>query len=292
VKSYAHLLEKGWFRENPTLWEGQAFTLEVEEVLFEGKSDFQHVLIFQSKSYGKVLVLDGVIQLTERDEFAYQEMISFLPLLAHPNPKSVVVIGGGDGAVLSQLVKDQTLESVTLCEIDSLVISKSKEHFPQFSRGWNDSRVTVQVGDGLAYLKENKVKADVIVVDSSDPVGPAETLFTQEFYELMKNTLNEGGIICTQGECMWLHLDLIRKCMDKNRKLYNNVHYGYTTIPTYPSGQIGFLVCSNTHNCSAPVRTPADAMTALDADSLRYYSSDIHRAAFVLPAFCQKALHS
>jgi spermidine synthase len=207
-----------WFSEVSSLWPGQSFGIEVEEILFHGKSDFQvfffcfflhnfyflistfpfflfkDVLVFQSKTYGRVLVLDGAIQITDRDQFSYQEMITHIPLFAHPNPKRVCVIGGGDGAVLTQLIKHRSLEKIVLCEIDQMVIENAKKYFPAFLPGWNDPRVEIVVRDGFQYLRENVNTFDCILVDSSDPnEGPAQALFSKEFFSLLRNALTEDG---------------------------------------------------------------------------------------------------
>jgi len=258
-------------------------SIQVEEILFQGKSKYQDILVFQSKSYGRVLVLDGVIQITERDEFSYQEMMAHLPLCAHPNPKKVLVIGGGDGGILREVCKHKELEEIIICEIDEMVIEVSKKYLPSTSVGYSVSRVTVHVGDGAAFMEARKSEFDVILVDSSDPVGPAESLFQASFYECMKNALRPDGIICTQGECVWLHLDLIRNLLDFSRKIFKHVQYAYCSIPTYPCGQIGFVIGSLGDVCDKPKRTPT-------LEKLRYYNPSIHVASFVLPEFANSLL--
>jgi len=273
---------KGWFAEVSTLWPGQALCLEVETVLFDQKSEFQHIIVFKSKTYGNVLVLDGVLQATERDEFAYQEMLAHIPLCSHADPKKVLVIGGGDGGILREITKHKGVEEIVLCEIDNLVIETSKKYLPFMSVGFSDPRVKIFNGDGAEYVKQRSGQFDIIIVDSSDPIGPAETLFTESFYSFMRDGLKPGGIICTQAECQWLHLNLIKNMMDFSKPLFKHVEYGFTTIPTYPSGQIGFLLLSMGDSCKVPKRK-------LDVE-LKYYNSDIHSAAFVLPQFTRKSL--
>jgi len=282
------LIKDGWFMEKGVLWPGQAMSLEVDEVLHHGTSDNQDVLVFKSKYHGNVLVLDGVIQCTERDEFAYQEMIAHLPLFAHPNPENVLIVGGGDGGVIREVLKHTSVKKVVLCEIDSMVIEISKKYLPSMSASYNDERVEVKIMDGAKYMDSHQGEYDVIITDSSDPIGPAEVLFQMPFYNSMHRCLREGGFISTQGECIWLHLDLIKPMIESCRKIFASVEYAYTTIPTYPSGQIGFLLCAKTENTSVrePVRTPSPAMQK----TLRYYNSDIHHAAFVLPEFAKRAL--
>jgi spermidine synthase len=286
----AELIKDGWFMEKGELWKGQAMSLQVEEVLYSGTSDFQDVLVFRSTTYGNVLVLDGVIQVTERDEFSYQEMLSHLPMHAHPEPKNVLVIGGGDGGVLREVLKHPSVEKVDICEIDGEVIRVSKLLLPTLAVGYKDPRVTVFVMDGAKYMAEHAGEYDVIITDSSDPIGPAEVLFKPPFYEAMSRCLRPGGIVASQGECMWLHADLIAPMVRACRNIFAAVDYAYTTIPTYPSGQIGFLLCSNVSSDKRNMRVPATKPTPDVQASLKYYNSQIHEAAFVLPEFARRAI--
>jgi len=284
-------IKDGWFHEKGSLWPGQAMSLEVEEVLFQGKSDFQDLIVFQSKTYGKVLILDGVIQITERDQHAYQEMITHLPMMAHPNPENVLIIGGGDGGVVTQVLKHSQVKRVTLCEIDGMVIEVSKKYFPAFENGWKDPRLEICVQDGNEFLKEKNSEYDVIIVDSSDPVGPAEVLFKKPFFEKLKQALRPDGFICTQAECFWLDLNIITPLFKFTRELFKHVDYAYTIIPTYPCGTIGFLLLSDARSAKEPLRTVDTGFTD-KGESLQYYSQGIHRASFVLPLFVQRAIDS
>ncbi|KAI0565925.1 putrescine aminopropyltransferase (spermidine synthase) [Gracilaria domingensis] len=276
--------------ERGSLWPGQAMSLEVEEVLEHFKSKYQEVLVFKSKSYGNVLVLDGVIQCTERDEFAYQEMIAHIPLFSHPNPENVLIVGGGDGGVMREVLKHPSVKKIVLCEIDEKVIEVSKKYLPSMALSFSSERTEVLNMDGLEFMKGRKEEFDVIITDSSDPIGPAETLFGMEYYEIMHQSLKPGGLICSQGECMWLHANLIQPLIWSCRRLYAVVEYAYTTIPTYPSGQIGFILCSKDENTKfrVPLRKPMENMM----EKLRYYNTEIHSAAFVLPNFARKAILS
>ncbi|XP_048417567.1 spermidine synthase [Stegostoma tigrinum] len=283
-------IKNGWFTETSSLWPGQAMSLEVDKILYNQRSPFQDVVVFKSKTYGNVLVLDGVIQCTERDEFAYQEMITNLALCSHPNPKKVLIIGGGDGGVLREVVKHSAVESVAQCEIDEDVIKVSKQYLPGMAVGFSSSKLKLHVGDGFEFMKENQDAFDVIITDSSDPVGPAESLFQESYYQLMKNALHEDGILGAQGECQWLHLELIKEMRRFCKSLFPVVEYAYSTIPTYPSGQIGFMLCSK--NPDTNFREPVRQLSAEEVDrmQLKYYNADMHRAAFVLPEFARKAL--
>mmetsp|Transcript_6151 Transcript_6151/g.22621 ORF Transcript_6151/g.22621 Transcript_6151/m.22621 type:complete len:244 (-) Transcript_6151:2329-3060(-) len=200
-------ITKGWFAELSELWPGQAMNLKVKEVLHSERTKFQDLIVFESDAFGRVLVLDGVIQLTERDECAYQEMIAHLPLCALKSaPKKVLVVGGGDGGVLRELSRYDSLEHIDICEIDEGVINAAKKYFPKVACGFEDPRVHVHIADGVAFVKQQTAEYDAIIVDSSDPIGPAQALFERPFYTYMHNALKPGGVVCTQGESVWLHM--------------------------------------------------------------------------------------
>jgi len=283
-------LKNGWFSELSVLWAGQSLSLQVEKVLHQEKSKYQDVLILQTKSYGRVLVLDGVIQCTERDEFSYQEMIAFLPLASHPNPKKVLIIGGGDGGVAREVAKYPTVESIVQCEIDDRVIELSKKYLPFMASGFDSPKLTLHVGDGFEFMGKHQNEFDVIITDSSDPIGPAESLFQENYYRLVAAALRPGGILCSQGENMWYHAEIIRSMIGFCEGIFSTVNYAYTSIPTYPGGQIGFLLCSKDKNTvfEKPLRTFSDE--ELEKMNMRYYSSPIHSAAFILPRFAHKSI--
>ncbi|KAJ5904362.1 spermidine synthase [Penicillium tannophilum] len=283
-------IQDGWFSEQSGMWPGQAMNLKVKEVLHHEKSKYQDVLVFESTDYGRVLVLDNVIQCTERDEFSYQEMITHLAMNAHPNPKKVLVIGGGDGGVLREVVKHESVEEAILCDIDEAVIRVSKKYLPGMSIGFQHPNAKTHVGDGFEFLKARKNEFDVIITDSSDPEGPAESLFQKPYFELLNDALREGGVITTQAENQWLHLPLIADLKKSCGEVFPVAEYAYTTIPTYPSGQIGFMVCCKDANRN--VKEPLRSWSREEEERLcRYYNADIHRAAFVLPNFARKALN-
>ncbi|TQN68747.1 Spermidine synthase, partial [Colletotrichum shisoi] len=294
----------GWFREISNMWPGQAMTLKVKKVVHHEKSQYQDVLIFESTDYGMVLVLDNVIQATERDEFSYQEMITHLAMNSHPNPKKVLVIGGGDGGVLREVVKHECVEEAILCDIDEAVIRLSKQFLPNMAVGFDHPKSKTHVGDGFKFLEEYKNTFDVIITDSSDPEGPAESLFQKPYFQLLHDALREGGVITTQGctfpfvqdhqgnqgtENQWLHMPLISKLKKDCKEIFPVAEYAYTTIPTYPSGQIGFMVC--TKDANRNVKEPLRKWSAEEEDKLcKYYNSEIHKASFILPNFAKKAL--
>ncbi|KAJ6258867.1 hypothetical protein Dda_5762 [Drechslerella dactyloides] len=293
LKKLADSLQMGiWFREINDMWSGQAMTLKVKKILHHEKSLYQDVLVFESTDYGNVLVLDNVIQCTERDEFSYQEMITHLAMMSHPCPKKVLVIGGGDGGVLREVVKHECVEEAVLCDIDEAVIRVSKQYLKGMSCSYSNDKVRVHIGDGFKFLADYKNAFDVIITDSSDPDGPAETLFELPYFELLKGALRDGGVITTQGsENQWLHLSLIERLKKDCRKIFPVAEYAYTTIPTYPSGQIGFMVCCKEEG--RDVTKPLRRWSEEEEEKLcRYYNARIHEASFVLPTFARKQLRA
>ncbi|KAG4924408.1 Spermidine synthase 2 [Glycine soja] len=287
----------GWFSEISSMWPGEAHSLKVEKILFQGKSEYQNVMVFQSSTYGKVLVLDGVIQLTERDECAYQEMITHLPLCSIPNPKKVLVIGGGDGGVIREVAHHSSVEKIDICEIDKMVVDVSKQYFPDVAVGYDDPRVTLHIGDGVAFLKEvPEGTYDAVIVDSSDPIGPAQELFEKPFFSSVAKALRPGGVVCTQAESIWLHMDIIEDIVANCRQIFKgSVNYAWTTVPTYPSGMIGFMLCS-TEGPPVDFKHPVNPIDENESQKsvrpLKFYNSEIHTAAFCLPSFAKRKIGS
>ncbi|XP_014215876.1 spermidine synthase-like [Copidosoma floridanum] len=283
-------LKNGWFSEINDLWPGISQSLEVEEVLYNGHSKYQHILVLQTKSYGKALVLDGIIQCTEKDEFSYQEMISFLPLCSHPNPKTVLIVGGGDGGVAREVAKFPKIEKVYQVEIDEKVVEVSRKYLQFMATGYDHPKVELVIGDGYKFVEEHKHSFDVIITDSSDPIGPATCLFEEPYFVRMKNALKPGGIICTQAGTYWSNLDQIKRTLNHCKDTFPKVGYAISSVPTYPTGQIGYMMGSldETINFREPKTVFTDA--ELDKMNMRYYSDRVHRASFELPRFVEKEL--
>lgn len=298
----------GWFSElrscsdkdgkriyfNNPMWPGEAHSLQVERILYKEKSEYQEVLVFESSSYGKVLVLDGILQLTERDECAYQEMITHLPLCSIKSPKNVLVVGGGDGGVLREVARHSSVELIDICEIDEMVIDVSRKFFPELAVGFEDPRVHLHVGDAVEFIKNvPEGKYDAIIVDSSDPVGPAQELVEKPFFQMLARALRPGGVLCNMAESMWLHTHLIQDMISVCHEIFRgSVHYAWASVPTYPSGVIGFILCS-TEGPPVDFKNPVNPIEKLEGAlkhrrELRFYNSQIHRAAFALPSFFKR----
>jgi spermidine synthase len=257
----------------------------VTEVKFSGKSEFQRVDVVETKAYGTMLLLDGLVMLTDADEFIYHEMISHIPLCLHKNPRRVVVIGGGDGGTVREILKHPDVEEVILCEIDGLVIDASKKFFPEVAECLNpgyDKRVNVRVGDGVAFIKELHNEVDVILVDSTDPIGPGEGLFSREFYRDVAKALRPGGIMAAQSESPWFTKEALGR-------IHRNISAGFkyrksfvAPIPTYPRGSWSWTVASQS---AIEPHAYDKARFERVEPGLKYLSRDLMTGAFALPKF-------
>ncbi|RNF22684.1 spermidine synthase [Trypanosoma conorhini] len=285
------LLPDGWFREENDQWPGQAMSFKVEKVLYDAPTKFQHLTVFESDPkgpWGTIMTLDGCVQVTDRDEFVYHEVLAHTSLCSHPNPQRVLIVGGGDGGVMREVLRHGTVQQCELVDIDGEVMEQSKRHFPQIACSLTDPRAKVLVGDGLAFVKEAANNTyDVVIVDTTDPAGPASELFGEEFYRHVLRILKPDGLCCNQGECIWLDLPLIERMSRFIRRVgFASVKYAIMHIPTYPCGSIGTLVC--TKKVGADVTKPLRPVEEMPfAKELKYYYSEMHKASFVLPRFAQ-----
>ena len=277
-------IQDGWISEICPMWPGISLSLEIEKVLYSQKSEFQQIDLYQTKNHGRMLVLDGIIQLTQYDEFAYQEMMAHVPLFSHPDPKQILVIGGGDGGILREIGRHDGVEHIDFCEIDETVITVSKQFLPDLACGFDDPRVEVHIADGNAFVNEKKGSYDVIVVDSSDPVGPSKVLFEKPFYTALKEALKPGGLIATQGESFFMHPEEVRNLLEITKSLFPVQAYATILVPTYPGGNIGICMGSLGPELTKPARIISDKMQ----NQLKYYTTETHKAAFVLPYFARK----
>ncbi|KAH9632801.1 hypothetical protein HF086_012626 [Spodoptera exigua] len=281
-------LKKNWFTEDCEMWPGGTFSVEVKEVLYSEQSDYQEITVFDTTKFGKVLVLDGIIQLIVK--LILQESIAFLPLCLHKNPEKVLIVGGGDGGVAREVAKHPQVKEILQVEIDEKVIEVSKKYLPFLAVGFESPKLKLHIGDGFEFMLNHKNEFDVIITDSSDPVGPAVSLFRDHYFQLMKSALKPNGIICSQAGTVWNDLDLVSNILNICKKQFPKAAYAYASVPTYPSGQIGFVIGSLDNDIVFD--KPERVFTEEDEKEmkLRYYSSEIHKAAFVLPTFVRQHL--
>lgn len=277
------VLEGNWVTE---VGNGYGQCIEVTEKLFETRSEFQKIEVYNTRKLGKLLLLDGIIQLTSYDEFAYQEMMAHLPCFCFGKPENVLVIGGGDGGVLRELSRHSGIRKLDICEIDACVIETARRFLPEMSCGFDDPRVAIHIADGSKFILEHPASYDVIIVDSTDPGGPGAPLFGADFYKNLKKALRPGGVVATQAESPWLLPDVVKQLMDAARDNFAYAGYAAISVPTYPTGMIGMCVASD-----SPVAGEIRAeMPAELSKVLRYYNHDVHRAAFALPNFVRELL--
>ncbi|XEC94757.1 polyamine aminopropyltransferase [Paenibacillus tarimensis] len=254
----------------------------IKDVLYEETSPFQHVMILDSCDFGPMLVLDGVVQTTSMDGHIYNEMISHVPLSLHPQPRKVLIIGGGDCGVAREAVKYDNVERIDLVEIDEAVVRASKRYLPEVSGNLSDPRVKYHYADGVEFAKQVKNEYDVIIVDSSDPVGPAQQLFETSFYRSLENALNEGGMMVCQSQSPIFHADVMVQSYDRIGQLFP-YHKLYTAVvPTYPGGLWSFTIGSK-----RPLPDPEHIRFDKEA---RYANKELLRRCFNLPAFLNELL--
>lgn len=273
---------KDWFFESPDIGKSFSLALKGKQVYYK-RSPFQKIEVYKTKSFGKMLALDNVIQLTEADEFAYHEMIVHPALFVHLKPEKVLVIGGGDGGTIREIAKHSDVKEIHLCDLDEEVVLASKKFLPFTAKGFKDKRVEVFHEDGFRFLKGRENYYDVIIIDSTDPIGPGKALFTSEFYKSVFNSLQKDGIMVNQLENIFLYKKLINNTSKKIKKLFPKFNYYFTLVPTYPGGNIGFGFASKKFNALKPKNKKIKG-------SLKYYSAQIHKASFVLPKFAEKLL--
>ncbi len=270
---------ENWFEEKLEVKEGRVLKIKYKKLLKSVKSEFQKIDVYDTYSFGKMLVHDEVIMLTEFDESHYHEMIVHPALFTHPNPQRVLIVGGGDGGTMREVLKHKEVKEAHLCEIDKTVVDVCKEFFPNLSKSFNDKRAKLFFEDGAKFVEEKKSHYDVIIVDSSDPIGPAEVLFKEKFYRDMYNSLKDDGIVITQSESFIYHKNIIEDIARFSKKIFPFYSYYYTLVPTYPSGLIGFSFCSKKYN---PLKDLNETRIKT-FENLKYYNEKIHYSAFNLP---------
>lgn len=280
------IAEGGIFLEPPEMEDRLGLALKIDKILLHKKTKYQELHVVESGPLGRVLLLDGAIQLTTWDEPAYHEMMAHVPLLTHPDPQRVLIIGGGDGGTLREVLKHPGVERCDLCEIDGEVIQAAKEFMPGVASAFDHPKASIQVADGLAFVKEAQSAYDVILVDSSDPEGPALGLFGKKFYSDAYKALKPGGMVVSQAESCNFYGSMLKDMFGFMKGLFPLTLYYLVMVPTYIGGSIGFAVNSLGPD---PMTGPHPGHLA-KLEGLQYYTPALHRAAFALPAHYQKFL--
>jgi len=269
-----------WFKEAQS--KDLAIGLRINKILHREETPYQSLAVVETLEFGRMLVLDQAIQCTERDEFLYHEIIAHVPLHVHPNPRRVCVIGGGDGGTVREILRNPEVEEVKLVEIDGKVIEASRKYLPTLSSGLDDPRVEILVTDGIAYMQDKKDYFDVVIIDSTDPVGPAVGLFSAEFYGYVYNALREDGVICAQTESPFAPNNLMIKCSHNMKVHFPNVGVVCGFMPTYPTGFWTYTVGSK--------KMPLKANREVSLQG-KYFNKALMEKAFDVPPFVSEMLN-
>lgn len=262
-------------------------TMKVERVLESTESEFQRIDVLENRFYGKLLSLYGSLMVAEGDNNAYNEMISHVPLFTHPEPASVLVIGGGDCGTLTEVLKHPEVKRCTMCEIDEKVVEVSKRHFPDHVKGLADSRANLVFEDGKQFINDSTESFDVILLDLSDPIGPAFELFQKEFHRSVYNRLADDGILVAQSEAPLLNGEIIQPMYKNLRDIFPIVKMYTCFMPIYPSGHWSFAFCSKKYDPLEDFKRERVRQANLDT---RYYNEDVHTGSFALPQFIKRII--
>lgn len=272
-----------WFTE---LHRGRAgLTLKVSRMLYSENSDFQRIDVFETEEFGKVLVLYGAVMLSERDEFVYHEMIAHVPLNVHPKPARVLIIGGGDGGTLREVLRHEEVESATMVEIDRQVVEVSQRFFPQLGTAFAHPKAQVIYDDGAHFVTTTERTFDVVLADTSDPVGPAEVLFQRSFYQQVFDRLSEDGVFVPQTDSPFYNSQSVKQIYQNLRTVFPIVRMYLAHIPTYPSALWSFAFCAKRYHPLDDFR-----VERCGQPGLRYYNAEVHRASFALPNYVKELL--
>jgi len=268
-----------WFTENQTKSFG--IKAKVTKGLHSEQTNFQKLDMIKTEEFGNMLVLDGMVMTTEKDEFVYHEMIVHVPLFTHPNPKKVLVVGGGDGGTIREVLKHPSVEKVVQVEIDDKVVEYSKQYLPKISCEYDNPRAELIIGDGFMHILNSENEYDVILVDSTEPVGPAANLFTKGFYAGIAKALKEDGIFVAQTDNPWFKAELIRNAIRDTREIFPVARIYTCNIPTYPSGMWTFTIGSKKFD---PLQVEDSKFFELNT---KYYTPKLHKSSFCLPKFVE-----
>jgi spermidine synthase len=275
------------------LWYDETFDdhtrlgLRVKETLFSGQSPFQKVEVIDTVGFGRVLVIDGVFMTSEYDEFLYHEMLVHPALTTAPGVERVLVIGGGDGGTVREVLRHPGVQACVMIEIDQMVVEASKKYLPGIGTAWDDPRLDVRFIDGIEYVKESSdPKYDVVLLDGTDPVGPGAVLFDESFYRGCRRMLAKGGVMALQSESPLLMMDVFVETQRKLRSLFSEVHPYMGPVPLYGTGTWSWTWCSDT---GEPLRPVAERQKAITEGS-KAYNEELHQAVFALPNYVKRAL--
>ena len=281
------MAEKRWISE--TLFDDLGFctSYAAERVLHESRSAHQHVILFEQKHFGKMLMLDGATQVTTRDEFIYHEMMSHVPILAHGRARDVLIVGGGDCGIAEEVLKHKSVRRLTQVEIDEEVIAFAREHFPEFTQPvFSDSRFKSIIGDGMEFVAATAQRFDVVIVDSTDPQGPGAVLFTTEFYAGCKRCMKPGGVLVTQNGVPFFQPDELRASIGKFRAWFADASCYIAAIPTYAGGHLAMgWATDNARVRQTGIHTLAARYDRAGRFPTKYWTPEVHRASFALPRF-------
>lgn len=274
-----------WFSE---LHKGHVgMTYKVKSILHSDQSPFQRIDVLETFEYGKMLVLYGSVMFTEKDEFVYHEMLAHVPYFTHGSASSALVVGGGDGFTLRELLKHESIQRLTLVDIDEKVIETCKRFFPRSRQAFENPRVTVRLGDGAEFVRSCPDRFDLILVDAADPVPPADVLFRKEFYESCRKCLAPGGVMAAQTESPFYNPDVFQEVFSTLDGLFETAMPYLAWIPTYPSALWSFALCSDDRHPLRDLDPEAVLCAGLDT---RWYNESIHPASFALPGFVRELL--
>ena len=281
------MAEKRWIAE--TLFDHLGFRMsyQVGKVLYELHTEHQHLVLFEHPFFGKMLMLDGATQITQRDEFIYQEMMSHVPLFAHGNAREVLIIGGGDCGIAEEVLKHGTVRRVTQVEIDPAVVKFSKQHFPEFTKPvFADERFESVIDDGMRYAARTDRRFDVVIVDSTDPQGPGRVLFSHKFYAACKRSMRPGGVLVTQNGVPMLQARELRSSVAKFRRLFADGACYVAAIPTYVGGHMAMgWATDNRRLRHLAIKLLETRYRKAGSFPTKYWTPEVHAAAFALPRF-------
>jgi spermidine synthase len=281
------MAENRWIAE--TLFDDLGFRISyrVDKVLYEAQTEHQHLVLFEQPFFGKMLMLDGATQITKRDEFIYQEMMSHVPLFAHGNARDVLIVGGGDCGIAEEVLKHKSVRRLTQVEIDPAVVEFAKRHFPEFTKPvFADRRFESVIGDGMKHVATTAQRFDVIIVDSTDPQGPGKILFSRKFYAACKRCMNKGGLLVTQNGVPIFQPGELVSSISKFRRLFADGTCYIAAVPTYIGGHMAMGWATDDKRLrQVPVKTLTARHRKAGSFSTRYWTPEVHAAAFALPRF-------